>query len=74
LAATVGDAPIRVDHALLAEGYFMTLGDDGTSVFAYREPDGGHLSWTRPAALDDAEPHGTGDELVDELIAATPGR
>jgi salicylate hydroxylase len=71
LAATVGDAPIRVDHDLLAEGYFMTLGDDGTSVFAYREPDGVHLSWTRPAALDDAALHGTGEKLLDELTAGT---
>ena len=71
LAATVGDAPIRVDHNLLAEGYFMTLGDDGTSVFAYREPDGVHLSWTRPAALDDAALHGTGEKLLDELTAGT---
>jgi 2-polyprenyl-6-methoxyphenol hydroxylase-like FAD-dependent oxidoreductase len=67
----VGDAPIRVDHDLLAEGYFMTLGDDGTSVFAYREPDGVHLSWTRPAALEDADPRGTGEDLLHELIAGT---
>jgi salicylate hydroxylase len=71
LAATVGDAPIRVDHNLLAEGYFMTLGDDGTSVFAYRESDGVHLSWTRPAAVEDADLHGTGEKLLDELTAGT---
>jgi salicylate hydroxylase len=71
LAATVGDAPIRVDHDLLAEGYFMTLGDDGTSVFSYREPEGVHLSWTRPAAVDDADLRRTGAELLDELTVAT---
>ena len=71
LAATVGDAPIRVDHDLLAEGYFMTLGDDGTSVFAYREPDGVHLSWTRPAVLDDADLRRTGEDLLQELMAGT---
>jgi salicylate hydroxylase len=71
LAATVGDAPIRLDHDLLTAGYFMTLGDDGTSVFAYRETGGVHLSLTRHAAPDAAEARPSGEELLEELVAGT---
>jgi len=69
LAATVGDAPIRLEHDLLAAGYFMTLGDDGSSVFVYRETGGVHLSLTRHA--DPGDDGRSGQELLDELMAAT---
>jgi 2-polyprenyl-6-methoxyphenol hydroxylase-like FAD-dependent oxidoreductase len=49
LTSIVGDAPIALTHPLLEDGYFMTLGDDGSSVFCYREVGGIHLSYTQHA-------------------------
>jgi 2-polyprenyl-6-methoxyphenol hydroxylase-like FAD-dependent oxidoreductase len=46
LRAIVGDTSTPLAHPLLDGGYFMTLGDDGSSVFAYRERSGVHLSLT----------------------------
>src|SRR5262245_65215822 len=46
------DAPIQIEHPLLEGGYFMTLGDDGSSVFCYRQVDGVHLSYTVHAASE----------------------
>jgi salicylate hydroxylase len=46
------DAPILLDHPLLEGGYFMTLGNDGSSVFCYRQGDGVHLSYTVHAAAE----------------------
>jgi 2-polyprenyl-6-methoxyphenol hydroxylase-like FAD-dependent oxidoreductase len=52
LTTILGDSPILVDHPLLEGGYFMTLGNDGASVFCYRQPDGVHLSYTVHAASE----------------------
>lgn len=52
LSAIVGEAPIAVEHPLLSGGYFMTLGDSGSSVFCYREAEGVHLSFTQHAASE----------------------
>src|SRR5262245_38365203 len=46
------DAPTQIEHPLLEGGYFMTLGDDGSSVFCYRQVDGVHLSYTVHAASE----------------------
>jgi salicylate hydroxylase len=46
LTSIVGDAPIVPQHPLVEGGYFMTLGDDGTSVFCYRQGSSVHLSHT----------------------------
>ncbi len=46
LTSIVGDAPIVPSHPLVDGGYFMTLGDDGTSVFCYRQGGSVHLSYT----------------------------
>jgi 2-polyprenyl-6-methoxyphenol hydroxylase-like FAD-dependent oxidoreductase len=35
-----------IDHPLLDGGYFMTLGNDGTSFFSYRQPGGIYFSYT----------------------------
>jgi salicylate hydroxylase len=46
LTAIVGDAPIVPRHPLVEGGYFLTLGDDGTSVFCHRQGGSVHLSYT----------------------------
>jgi salicylate hydroxylase len=46
LTAITGDAPVPARHPLIEGGYFMTLGDDGTSVFCYRQDAAVHLSYT----------------------------
>jgi salicylate hydroxylase len=46
LTAIVGDAPADAAPDLVDGGYFMTLGDDGTSVFCYRQGGRVHLSYT----------------------------
>jgi salicylate hydroxylase len=73
LTAMVGDAPIALTHPLLEGGYFMTLGDDGSSAFCYREADGIHLSYTQHAASEDALSRETPEALlwrVQEVTAA----
>jgi 2-polyprenyl-6-methoxyphenol hydroxylase-like FAD-dependent oxidoreductase len=46
------DSPHRIEHPLLEGGYFLTLGDNGASLFCYRQPDGIHLSYTVHAASE----------------------
>jgi 2-polyprenyl-6-methoxyphenol hydroxylase-like FAD-dependent oxidoreductase len=46
LTAIAGEAPARAADPLVDGGYFMTLGDDGTSVFCYRQGAIVHLSYT----------------------------
>jgi salicylate hydroxylase len=46
LTSIIGDAPVVPKHPLVDGGYFMTLGDDGTSVFCYRQGSSVHLSYT----------------------------
>src|SRR5262245_39778029 len=72
LTSLVGDAPIDVDDPLLAGGYAMLLGPDGTSVFVYREPRGMHLSYTLPiteGALDALTP----EAMRERILAGTDG-
>jgi salicylate hydroxylase len=49
LTCIVGQAPIEMDHPLLAGGYFLMLGDNGRSVFCYRDLAGFHFSYTEHA-------------------------
>jgi salicylate hydroxylase len=53
LASIVGEAPLSIQHPLLQGGYFMTLGDDGTSFFCYRQPDSIHVSYVVRAESED---------------------
>ena len=53
LTSIVGEALVTIQHPLLQGGYFMTLGDDGSSLFCYRQPDSIHLSYTVHAASED---------------------
>jgi salicylate hydroxylase len=46
LTSIVGDAPVVPLHPLVEGGYFMMLGDDGTSVFCYRQGGSVHVSYT----------------------------
>ena len=46
------DSPHLLDHPLLEGGYFLTLGENGASLFCYRQPDGIHLSYTVHAASE----------------------
>ena len=39
------DSPHLIKHPLLEGGYFLTLGDNGVSLFCYRQPDGIHVSY-----------------------------
>ena len=45
LVAIVGETQDAIRHPLIDGGYFMTLGDEGSSVFCYRQNDGVHLSY-----------------------------
>jgi salicylate hydroxylase len=77
LSAIYGDAGVQPAHPLLAGGYFMSLGDDGSSFFAYTQPDGTtHLSYTthgETGGLLDTVRNGTAGwhPLIAELVAAT---
>jgi salicylate hydroxylase len=46
LTAIAGEALVPPGDPLVDGGYFMTLGDDGTSVFGYRQGSTVHLSYT----------------------------
>ena len=52
LTTILVDSPHLLKHPLLEGGYFMTLGNNGASVFCYRQPDGVHLSYTVHAASE----------------------
>lgn len=73
LAAIVGDAPIELEHPLLAGGYFMTLGDAGSSVFCYRQAGGVHLSYTSHIADVEKLRSQTPDALLKVVQQATLG-
>jgi len=53
LTSIFGDAPVTIQHALLQGGYFMMLGDDGSSFFCYRQPDNIHVSYVVRAESED---------------------
>jgi salicylate hydroxylase len=70
LTAINGDAAVAPDHPLLAGGYFMTLGDDGSSIFCYAQPDGTtHFSYTVHAP----HPGSVTDGLLDRVLAGVAG-
>jgi salicylate hydroxylase len=71
LAAIVGDAPVTLKHPLLDGGYFMTLGDDGSSVFCYRQTNGVHLSFTVNAPSETALSTQTPAAWLQRLQVAT---
>ena len=52
LTSILFDTSQPIEHPLLDEGGFMTLGRNGTSVFCYRQTDGVHLSYTVHAASE----------------------
>jgi len=52
LTTILFDSPHLCDHPLLAGGFFMTFGRNGTSLFCYRQPDGVQLSYTVHAASE----------------------
>src|SRR5262249_20397841 len=45
LASIYGEAPVRIEHPLLAGGYFWTLGRSGASLFCYAQPGGVYFSY-----------------------------
>ena len=53
LTSITGEAPVTIQHPLLQGGYFMTLGDNGSSVFCYRQPEGVHLSYSVHAVSEE---------------------
>lgn len=53
LTSIYGDAPVTIQHPLLQGGYFLMLGDDGTSCFCYRQPDNIHVSYVVRAKSED---------------------
>jgi len=46
LTSIVCEVPLLVQHPLLQGGYFMMLGDDGSSLFCYRQSDSIAFSYT----------------------------
>jgi salicylate hydroxylase len=71
LTSIVGEAPVTIQHPLLQGGYFMTLGDDGSSVFCYRQPGGVHISYTVHAVSEAELAVQTPAELLQRLQQAT---
>jgi 2-polyprenyl-6-methoxyphenol hydroxylase-like FAD-dependent oxidoreductase len=87
LTSIYGDVAGAVDNPLLAGGYFMSLGANGTSFFAYGQPTGVHWSYTfhSPEGVLEAESPvdllqrvrtdtTSWHELVTALVAATDAR
>lgn len=52
LTSIHAEAPIHLDHPLLDGGYFMMLGNNGSSFFCYRQPVGAYWSYTVRAATE----------------------
>ena len=71
LTSIVGEAPVTVQHPLLQGGYFMTLGENGSSVFCYRQPEGVHLSYSMHAASEEELKTQTPAELLQHVQQAT---
>jgi len=73
LSAIVGFAPLEVEHPLLSGGYFMTLGDNGSSIFAYRQPGGVHFSYTSQVSSEQDLAKLSAQELIAKVAAETQG-
>ena len=73
LCAIVGFAPIDVEHPLLEGGYFMTLGDNGGSMFVYRQPGGVHFSYTLHVSDEAGLAKLPKNELLRRVIDGTQG-
>jgi 2-polyprenyl-6-methoxyphenol hydroxylase-like FAD-dependent oxidoreductase len=71
LTSIVCVAPLLVQHPLLQGGYFMTLGDDGSSAFCYRQSDSVPFSYTVHASSEDDLNAQTPAELVRRVQQAT---
>ena len=71
LTAILGEAPTTIQHPLLEGGYFLTMGDDGSSLFCYRQPDSIHLSYVVHAASEEALNAQTPDKLLGCVHQAT---
>jgi salicylate hydroxylase len=79
LTSIYADSPVPPDHPLLAGGYLMSLGADGTSFFAYGQP-GGTTHWSYTLHADLAGRDGASDvagrdceRLLDDVRRATDG-
>jgi len=71
LTSIVCVAPLLIQHPLVQGGYFMTLGDDGSSAFCYRQSDSVALSYTVHAPSEDDLNAQTPAELVRRIQQAT---
>jgi 2-polyprenyl-6-methoxyphenol hydroxylase-like FAD-dependent oxidoreductase len=71
LTSIVCEEPISIQHPLLQGGYFMTLGDDGSSLFCYRQPESIHLSYTVRAKSEAELTAQTPAELLHRVQQAT---
>ena len=71
LTSIVCEAPVTIQHPLLQGGYFMTLADNGSSVFCYRQPEGVHLSYTVQAVSEEELKTQTSAELLQRVQQAT---
>jgi 2-polyprenyl-6-methoxyphenol hydroxylase-like FAD-dependent oxidoreductase len=71
LTSIVCVAPLLVQHPLLQGGYFMTLGDDGSSAFCYRQSDSVAFSYTVHAPSEDDLNAQTPSELLRRIQHAT---
>jgi salicylate hydroxylase len=71
LSCIVGQAPIDLQHPLLAGGYFLMLGETGASVFCYRDLSGFHFSYTEHAASESVLSDLPADALLRRVQTAT---
>ena len=71
LTSIVCVAPLLVQHPLLQGGYFMMLGDDGSSAFCYRQSDSVPFSYTVHASSEDDLNAQTPAELLRRVQQAT---
>jgi len=52
LTSIHAEAPVEIDHPMLAGGYFMMLGKNGCTFLCYRQPRGAYWSYTVHAAAE----------------------
>src|SRR3990167_813652 len=60
-----------IDHPLLDGGYFMTLGEDGSSFFCYRQPNGIYFSYAFHADKEGSLSHQLPQQWLDFIQART---